>query len=128
MPKDLITESIERFEQLAEQEQANNARIDLAICYWREGALDEARVLLRETIERATASPDVVARALVNISVVEISAQRFHAALDALQNAWPLFESSRNKLARGRFHTQRGLAFCNLAASENRVDYFDRAL
>lgn len=126
--KDLISESIERFEQLAEPERANNARIDLAICYWREGALDEARVLLRETIERASSEPDVVARALVNMSVVEISAQRFQAALDALREAWPLFELSRNKLARGRFHTQRGLAFCNLAASENREDYFDRAL
>lgn len=126
--KDLISESIERFAQLAEHEHADNARIDLAICYWREGAMDEARVLLRETIERAAAQPDVVARALVNMSVVEISAQRFQAALDALKDAWPLFELSRNKLARGRFHTQRGLAFSNLAAAENREDYFDRAL
>lgn len=126
--KNLITESIELFEQLSESERANNARIDLAICYWREGALDEARVMLRDTIGRATGQTKVIARALHNMSVVEMSAHHFQAALDVLQEAWPLLQNSENKTGLGRFHNQRGLAFCNLGTTENREDYIDRAL
>lgn len=44
--KDLINESAERFHSLGKPQKAAMARSDLAICYWREGAYDEARVLL----------------------------------------------------------------------------------
>lgn len=126
--KNLITESIELFQQLREPAWADDARIDLAICYWREGALDEARVMLWDAGLRASDQPEVLARVLLNKSVVEISAQRFHAALEVLQEAWPLFKDSPNELALGRFHSQRGLAFCNVSVAESREDYADRAL
>jgi hypothetical protein len=42
--KDLITESIEIFEDLGNITRAAEARGDLALCYWREGAFDEARI------------------------------------------------------------------------------------
>src|SRR5688572_26191190 len=45
--KDLITESGALFEGLGFSEKVAEAQVDLAICYWREGALDEARVTLR---------------------------------------------------------------------------------
>src|SRR6185503_3474057 len=45
--KDLISESAALFEGLRKSEKIAEARVDLAICYWREGALDEARVTLR---------------------------------------------------------------------------------
>src|SRR5260370_15583932 len=44
--KDLITRAIEIFEELGQPEKAAEARADLALCYWREGALDEARINL----------------------------------------------------------------------------------
>src|SRR3954465_3007766 len=50
--KDLISESITNFEALRESEKAAEAYIDLAICYGREGAFDEARVTLREVLNR----------------------------------------------------------------------------
>jgi hypothetical protein len=44
--KDLISESASRFESLGETERAAAARSELALCYWREGSYDEARLLL----------------------------------------------------------------------------------
>ena len=46
--KDLISESIRAFESLGDQEKIAEAQSDLALCYWREGAMDEARVWFRE--------------------------------------------------------------------------------
>src|SRR5438105_6468120 len=44
--KDLITQSIEIFERLGQTREAAEARGDLALCYWREGSYDEARIHL----------------------------------------------------------------------------------
>ncbi|HEY0384840.1 MAG TPA: helix-turn-helix domain-containing protein [Pyrinomonadaceae bacterium] len=126
--KNLISESIEIFAGCGAQERAHDARIDLAICYWREGALDEARVMLSEVISAARRCPQVKARALLNTSVVEISAQRFRTALEVLTEASPIFEQSESPLARGRFHNQRALCYRNLGTAEQHPDYFDRAL
>ena len=42
--KNLITNAIEVFESLKESQKVAEGRADLALCYWREGAFDEARV------------------------------------------------------------------------------------
>src|SRR5450432_2957673 len=49
--KDLITESSRIFEDLGLMEKVAEAHVDLAICYWREGALDEARITLRRVLD-----------------------------------------------------------------------------
>jgi len=46
--KDLISESIRIFETLGDQETIAEAQSDLALCYWREGGMNEARVWFRE--------------------------------------------------------------------------------
>ena len=49
--KDLISESIRRFEEQDAREKVAEARTDLAICYWREGAMDEARIWFQSALE-----------------------------------------------------------------------------
>ena len=49
--KDLVSESASLFQSLGLIEKSAEARVDLAICYWREGALDEARVSLRHALD-----------------------------------------------------------------------------
>ncbi len=49
--KDLISESATIFERLGLEEKVAEARIDLAICYWREGGYDEARVMLQQILQ-----------------------------------------------------------------------------
>src|SRR5437588_3001125 len=50
MAKDLITRSILVFEKLEQSERLAEAHSDLAVCYWREGAFDEARTHLRRAL------------------------------------------------------------------------------
>src|SRR5437899_2364272 len=48
--KNLITKSIEIFERLGQTVKAAEAAGDLALCYWREGAYDEARIHLANAL------------------------------------------------------------------------------
>ncbi|HYO92521.1 MAG TPA: tetratricopeptide repeat protein, partial [Pyrinomonadaceae bacterium] len=131
--KDLISESIRLFAQLNEPSAALDAEIDLGICYWRESAFDEARVHLRQIVERAHVDQrTIAARALLNLSVVEWAAARFKDALDALDEAAPYFANETNHVRLGRFRNMRAMAFRNLGANESqdekKREYFDRAL
>jgi len=127
--KNLISESAALFQSLDITEKVAEAHIDLAICYWREGAFDEARITLQDVLSRV-ADKDAVqhARALLNSAVVEISTTRFNEALRFLTEAAPLFEASENHAAKGRFHGQLALVLRNLGTVESRADYMDRAL
>src|SRR5437588_5656760 len=48
--KDLISESLRMFESLGDQTRVGEARSDLARCYWREGAFNEARVFFQQAL------------------------------------------------------------------------------
>src|SRR5215203_7522216 len=70
--KDLISESAAIFERLAISEKVAEARVDLAICYWREGALDEARINLRLVLDALGENEsEQKLRALLNSAIVE---------------------------------------------------------
>jgi transcriptional regulator with PAS, ATPase and Fis domain len=127
--KDLISESAAIFESLKETEKVAEAYVDLAICYWREGAFDEARVTLQEILSRlADKDSEQKARALLNSAIVEISLNRFNDAFRVLKEAAPLFENSQSHAGKGRFHIQLALVLKKLGAFEHREDYTDRAL
>ncbi len=63
MAKDLISESLRTFDQLGKRNKVGEARSDLALCYWRAGAHDEARVTLQEALREFNES-DVEQRAI----------------------------------------------------------------
>lgn len=46
--KDFLSESVAFFEKLGESNRAAAGRAEIALCYWREGAYSEARVMLEE--------------------------------------------------------------------------------
>lgn len=127
--KDLISESKRLFEELKDEEKVTEAQIDLAICYWREGALDEARIVLREVLSQvAETSGELKARAIINSTLVEVSAMRFNDALRLLAESVDLFEAINSQMLKGNFHNQLALVLKKLSAAENRADYIDRAL
>jgi two-component system response regulator GlrR len=127
--KDLISESIAIFEELREEEKACGAQIDLSVCYWREGAFDEARVLAQNVLNRISGKGSVQEiRALLGLAVIEKTAGRNHECLRLLLDASPLFEASEGHGLKARFHNQLGTVFKELGAAEHRSDYFDRAL
>ncbi len=127
--KNLISESTTLFQELQETEKVAEAYVDLAICYWREGAFDEARVTLREVLSLlADKDSEQKARALLNSALIDISSSRFNDALNTLTKAAPLFEGSRNHAAKGKFHNHFALVLKKLGIAEHREDYIDQAL
>lgn len=127
--KNLIYESITLFEGLQEQLKGIEAQTDLAVCYWRQGAFDEARVTLREAFSKLSDS-DIELKALVLLrsAMVEKVATRLHDALHVHMKAAPLFEASANNVLKGKFHNEFGTVLKNLGIAEHRQDYIDRAL
>jgi tetratricopeptide (TPR) repeat protein len=121
--KDLISESLRAFEALGDQEKVAEAQGDLAICYWREGALDEGRVWFQEALSRAT-DPVNKLRILVNRTTIEVYSNRLQEALSLLEEAAPLLDHVDDPAAVGRFHMQKALVLRNIGGSEN----IDRAL
>lgn len=127
--KDLISESARIFESLADTEKVAEARIDLATCYWREGAVDEARVMLQGVLKSLGDNhSEQKLRALINSAVVEKVSTRDKDALRIHIQAAPLFEVSTNHALRGKFHNEFATVLKNLGIAEHREDYIDRAL
>ncbi|HEV2836658.1 MAG TPA: helix-turn-helix domain-containing protein, partial [Pyrinomonadaceae bacterium] len=101
----------------------------MAVCYWREGGLDEARVTLRLVLDSLHESrSEQKLRALLTSAIVESAATRDRSALVIYEQAAPLFESGANHSLKGRFHTSYATVLRSLGTSENREDYIDRAL
>lgn len=127
--KDLISESLTIFEALHQTIKAAEALTDLAYCYWREGAFDEARATLQSALARLTDKDSYQkAVALLRHALVESAATRFSDALRILTEAAPLFEASNNHALRGKFHNELANVLRDLGAAEHRQDYTDRAL
>src|SRR5437660_5537783 len=127
--KDLITKSIEIFDELGQTTEAAEARGDLALCYWREGAYDEARITLASAVDQlGDKDPELKALLLIRLGIVEVWATRLNEALRVYTEASPLLDSIEDHSLKGAFHNEFGLVFRRLAAPENREDYLDRAL
>jgi tetratricopeptide (TPR) repeat protein len=127
--KDLLSESASVFNALGKTDMVAEANIALALCYWREGSFDEARVTLQEVLARlGNQHQELRARALLNTALVEGAAMRLSDALNILIDAAPLFEGSDNHSLRGNFHSVLATVLKNLGAAEERADYTDRAL
>ncbi|HEV8431085.1 MAG TPA: tetratricopeptide repeat protein [Pyrinomonadaceae bacterium] len=121
--KDLIAESARIFASLGQHEKVVEAQTDLAICYWRAGALEEAAVWFQEALSRASSVENRV-RILINRAIVEIFSNRLDEALNHLSEAAPLLEEIDDHATHGRYHMQRAIAFKRLGRRDN----LDRAL
>lgn len=134
--KDLISESGAIFETLGLSLDAIEAQYEIALCYWREGAFDEARVILRSALERLNAessniihnqSTSIMAatiygeelrgKLLLRASVVEFRAQRFDVSLRLLEESRPLVEAHGDDLLKGKFHAELATTLKNLAVT-----------
>jgi CheY-like chemotaxis protein len=129
LAKNLISESVVIFEELQQNSRVAEAQIDLACCYWREGAFDEGRVMLREALSRLTDSDiELRAMALLRSAIIERTANRHNDALRIHTEAAELFQHIETHSLRGSLHNDFAIVLKNLGAAENRDDYIDRAL
>jgi tetratricopeptide (TPR) repeat protein len=126
--KDLITESIMYFESVSDVKRIAAARVELAYCYWRDGELNEAEIMLREALQKLTAGGDTRARALLKLTTVVWSAGRHDEALRILNENEGLFNRLTNHTTKGTFHSQQANLLQILATPENRTECFQRAV
>ena len=127
--KDLISESAAVFEALGMTERVAEARVDLSTCYWREGALDEARVTVRHVLDSlGDKRSEQRLRALLNAAIIEKVETRSRDALRIYSEAAPLFEESANHALKGKFHNAHATLLRSLGTAEQREDYIDKAL
>jgi tetratricopeptide (TPR) repeat protein len=127
--KDLISRSIEIFEQLDDSLRAAGARSDLALCYWRQGSFDEARLILRDSIERlGNTDPTARVVAIIRLGMLEKAAGRYDDSLKAYAEAAPLIELNEDHALKGTFHNELASLFARIGATENSEERNDRAL
>lgn len=129
MAKDLISESLRTFEESGRRSKVGEARSDLALCYWRAGAFDEARVTLKDAL-REFQDSDVEQRAvaLLRRALIERASKRLNEALTIYEQAATLFDEMNDHLIAAHFHHGFANVLKDLRAAENREDYTDRAL
>jgi tetratricopeptide (TPR) repeat protein/CheY-like chemotaxis protein len=127
--KNLITRSIEIFDQLGESDRVAEARTDLALCYWREGAFDEARLILAEVLnEIDDGNNELKGLVLVRAGIVEEAACRLNDALRIYTSAAATLDESKDHALSGKFHNGLALVLRDLATAQGRNDCVDQAL
>lgn len=127
--KNLLSESISIFEKLRADNDVAEAQIEIAYCYWREGAFDNGKVLLRQALDHLPDSEiELRAKALLRSAIIDWSANRYDDALKILSEAAPLFNLVENHCLKGSFHNQFAIVLRSVGASQKRDDYVDLAL
>lgn len=127
--KDLITQSIELFGSSGYSVGVAEARGDLALCYTREGAFDDARITLRSALD-GLQSDEIYLRAilLIRAAIVELHSQQLNEAFRFFVEAEALVEQTGNDALRGSFHMHRAMLFRRLAAPKKDEHLIDQAL
>jgi transcriptional regulator with GAF, ATPase, and Fis domain len=129
MAKNLITESEMVFAKLGEMEKVAEAHTDLAYCYWREGAYNEARIIIQEALAQLENSQgEQKAVALIRSGIVELSANKYWDAYRIFSEAASFILTFTNHALRGKFHMNFGIVLRNLNANYNNDEFRDRAL
>jgi tetratricopeptide (TPR) repeat protein len=124
--KDFISESISAFESLGSMKVAE-AQTELALCYWRTGDYDEARLILNEVLAKLTTEDERKAKALIRLSMVERSVNRWSEALQILLDNAGLFDNLTNHTLKGSYHNNLANVWEKLAKDKKREDYTDQA-
>jgi tetratricopeptide (TPR) repeat protein len=127
--KDLISESASIAERIGSTEKQAEATIDLGICYWREGALDEARVTIQHALQLlGDLESEQRLRGLLNSAIVEQVANRYQEALRIFRSSASLFDKSTNESLKGKFHNSYALCLKNLGIAKDNEEFIDNAL
>ena len=84
--------------------------------------------MFNEALQKLTTEGNTRARALLRLAIVEWSDSRFREALRILTENAFLFKKITNHTIKGTYHNQLAMVLRKLATSENRTDYFQRAI
>lgn len=127
--KDLISEGANLFESIGFQQDWAEARSDLAICYWREGAFGEARIILRHVLEcEVKFPPELKAKILLRLVTVETSTKHFEMASTLLDQVASLIANKESALLLGKFYFYRAFTLHCQGEDQNNSDLLRSAV
>jgi tetratricopeptide (TPR) repeat protein len=118
--RELIGEAIKFYESVGDVKMVAASQAEIAYCYFREGALNEARTMLTKALQILYAEGNTRARALLKLATVEWSASRYNVALGILVDNQSLFNKIPNHTTRGNYHNELAIVLRNLATAEKR--------
>jgi len=119
----LLSGAIGIFEHLAARRAVVEAKIELALSYYRQGMFEPARkMLLRLCNELQPADNDLRSLAFVRLAVVERHAGHITDSLSRLSSASSIVDQS-GPLITGRYHHELAIVSKDAAIAEGRSDY-----
>ncbi len=125
--EELLNGSIAMFEQLGFRRRAAEGRIELALCYYRQGLFDMGRTtLLRVLQEISIEDFELRSLALIRLAILERHSGRLKDALARLTEATEVMEKSGPWVV-CRCHLELASTYKDLAISEDAPPYFDAA-
>jgi tetratricopeptide (TPR) repeat protein len=126
--KDLISQSLTLFQSTNYRKKIAEAQTELALCYWRTGEYDEARVLLEETLPQLSVDNELKAKTVLRLSIVQLEVSALDRALRTLTDYAPLFEKINNQTLKGSYRVTLGNILEKLWETAQHTEYLDRAL
>ncbi len=126
--RDLLTESMRLFESEKDAKKVAQVQTEIAYCYRRAGALDEARIWFTDALEKLIIEGNARANALLGLSVVEWSLTRYDESFKILTENAKLFRKITSHSLKGFYHNQLAMVLRSVAPSHNRDAYYKRAL
>lgn len=124
--KDLLTGALNIFQALNLKTKVSETQCELAMCYFRKGAYDEARVILDEALQ-GLEDAELQAKILIRRTIIEVWLGKYLQAWEILKEARLPVENCSDAV-KGRWHGQLALILRKLATAEGRTDYADRAI
>jgi len=123
----LLSGSIAIFEQLGESNRAAEGRIELALCYYHQGAFDISELTLHSALEGLTDDQsELKSIGLIRLAVVVRLAGRLHDSLRCLEQAAPLLNGSGD-WPKGRLHLEIANTFKDLGLADSDESYLEQA-
>ena len=121
----LLSGSIALFEQLGSMLRAAEARIELGLCYYRQGNFDLGRNTFASVLDSLSNDDDELrCLTLIRLASLERHSGRLQDALRYLTQAETLLSTS-NPWVTARHHLEQASTYKDLAVSENTEALFD---
>jgi DNA-binding winged helix-turn-helix (wHTH) protein len=125
--EELLIGSITLFEHLGLRRQATEGRIELALCYYRQGLFDIGRSNLMYVLDELSEDDwELRSLALIRLASLERHAGRLRDALGRLIDATDIVKLS-GPWATGRRHLELASTYKDLAIAEEDLAYFNNA-
>jgi tetratricopeptide (TPR) repeat protein len=112
MAKDLIGEGLRIYDEVNDIEKIAEAQSDLGLCYWREGAFNEAETYFKDSLELVPIDSHALrGKILLTLVNTAISNRKYDVAISLLDQAESAIKPHGDDLLQGKLYFHKALVF-----------------